>query len=778
MNKVRAALCVVLVGWSCARPALAEVSTVSNDTLVVAFDDSSGRFSLARPGRAPFLSAGTLEGRFTKVEALPADDPVFGHGRRLLLHEQSGARWALELYPTLSFVLLRSQVSNAGKEAVTLQNAPIARFEMDLGKPAGSLRVQGTGGLTTPDQNPGSYLFLTLAEPETRNGVVAGWLTHDRGSGLLFSEVQEGRVQFRARVDYGQLRVPPGKTADLETLAIGFFEDARLGEEQFAAALARRYKIQLPPQLSGYCTWYSDQHGGAGDEKSILELARFANRELKPFGFSFIQIDDQWQDGILTNGPARGFDRVRPTGPYPGGMKPVAEGIQDLGLTAGIWFMPFARNFQDPEYRDRQEWFVRRTDGRPYDTSWGGASLDLTKPEVREHLRSLVRTIHGWGYNYFKMDGLWTGTATEQIYVNDGYKEDHMGNYRPFHDPSVTSVEMMRSGLKLIRDAVGPRVFLSGCNLSQNMRSLSGALGLVDSMRIGPDNGQHWADWRNEIAKNESGSLVTGPIRGTRLYFLHRRVWYNDPDPNYVRTSMPLEQARLIASWVGLSGQFNLNSDWIPALPAERLDILKRILPSHHAVARPVDYFDSPMPSMWLVTDDSVTPPRHVLGLFNWDSTARTIAGEALKAGLDPARTYQAFDFWTKAPLPSFQGRFQFDLPGTSCRVIAIRAASGHPQVLSTSRHVTQGITDLAAEVWDSGSRTLSGESALVAADPYELRIAGLQDGGQVWNATDIELSEAAQSTGVSAKLSREGENLRLILSSPLSQTVRWKIRF
>lgn len=778
MGKTRAALCLILAGWSCVRTAPAEVPAISNETLSVAWDHSTGRFSVARPGSAPFLSSGALEGRFTTVDAAPADDPVFGHGRRLLLHEQSGADSALELYPALPFVLVRSHVRNSGKEIRTLQSAAVARFELNLGKPASGLRVQGTGGLTAPDQNPGGYLFLTLADPETRNGVVAGWLTHDRGSGVLFSEVQEGKVQFRARVDYGQLRVPPGKTAELETLAIGYFEDARLGQEQFAAALARQYKIQLPPQVSGYCTWYSDRHGGAGDEKSIVELARFSARELKPFGFSFVQIDDQWQDGILTNGPARGFDRVRPTGPYPGGMKPVAEAIQDLGLTAGIWFMPFARNYQDPQYRDRQDWFVRRAGGQPYDTSWGGASLDLTNPEVREHLRSLVRTIHGWGYNYFKMDGLWTGTATEQIYVNDGYKEDHIGNHRPFHDPSVTGIEMMRSGLKLIRETVGPRVFLSGCNLSQNMRSLSGALGLVDSMRIGPDNGQHWADWHKEIANNDSGSLVTGPIRGTRLYFLHRRVWYNDPDPNYVRASMPLEQVQLIASWVGVSGQFNLNSDWIPALPPERLDILKRILPSHHAVARPVDYFDSPMPAIWLVTDDSATPPRYLLGLFNWDSSARNIACEAVKAGLDPTRTYQAFDFWAKTPLRSFQGRFQFDLPATSCRVIAIRAASGHPQVLSTSRHVTQGMTDLTAEIWDAGSRTLSGESALVANDPYELRIAGPQDAGQGWAAARVELSKPDQSDGISTKLSPDGEILRVLILSPYSRQVRWRIRF
>lgn len=39
--------------------------------------------------------------------------------------------------------------------------------------------------------------------------------------------------------------------------------------------------------------------------------------ELKPFGFSFVQIDDKWQDGGNSNGPTRGFDRVAPGGGYP-----------------------------------------------------------------------------------------------------------------------------------------------------------------------------------------------------------------------------------------------------------------------------------------------------------------------------------------------------------------------------------------------------------------------------------------------------------------------------
>ena len=349
-------------------------------------------------------------------------------------------------------------------------------------------------------------------------------------------------------------------------------------------------------------------------------LAEFAAKELKPFGFSFIQIDDQWQDGQERNGPARRFMRAKPDGPYPHGMKPVADRFHQLGLTAGIWFLPFASDYQDPEFKDRQDWFAKALDGKPFETPWGNTSLDLTRPEVQAYLAEMVRTIHGWGYNYFKMDGLWTGTATEQIYVNDGYRDDHIGNNAPFHDPRKTNLEAFRDGLRLLRQAAGPEVFFSGCNVSQNMRTLGGCLGLLDSMRIGPDNGHGWGDYRQEIAKNACGSLITGPIRGTRLYFLNGRTWWNDPDPSYVRAAIPIQHARLITSWVALSGQIYLNSDWLPGLPAERLDIIKRTIPAHGATARPVDYFDTIMPRIWLVSDTRQPVRRDVLGLFNWES--------------------------------------------------------------------------------------------------------------------------------------------------------------
>jgi hypothetical protein len=709
-------------------------------------------------------------------------DANFGKGYQIRVSYGKEGLSSLELYPELPFLLIRTELRNSTASAIELRQISAVQFAVDLQTPVNQLRTLGTAGLTFPDKNPGSYLFLTLADPGTRRGVVAGWLTEDRGSGVLFSSVEGAGVRYQARIDYGRLRIAAGSSSRFETLAIGIFDDARVGQELYADALARQYSIKLHPQINGYCTWYCDPHGGAADETSIVQLAEVAARELGPFGFSFIQIDDKWQDGQERNGPARRFYRVKPDGPYPHGLQPVSEKLEKLGLTTGIWFLPFASDWKDPEFKDRQDWFVKRKDGTPYETDWGNTSLDLTQPQVKNYLSELVKTIHSWGINYFKMDGLWTGTATAQIYVNDGYREDHIGDNVPFHNPDVTNIEALRDGLKLLRQAAGPQVFFSGCNLSQNMRSLAGCIGLVDSMRIGPDNGQGWRDYREEIAKNASGSIITGPVRGTRLYFMNGRLWWNDPDPCYVRPSIPLKHAQLITSWVAVSGQFNLNSDWIPGLPAERLDILKRTMPAHGAVARPVDYFDSMMPGVWLVSDSRQVVRRDVLGLFNWDSHDQELGASALKTGLDPIKTYHGFDFWNNTPVRCFSGSFQFDVPAESCRVIAVRPMEGHPVLVSTSRHVTQGMIDVTDENWSASTKLLSGTSQVIANDPYQLRVAGLIEGDKKWELVSASVSDADRAAGVEIAQQplRPDELgwLRVNLRSSASRPIKWMLRF
>jgi hypothetical protein len=689
-----------------------------------------------------------------------AKDAVFGDGQEYEIETYDGGHVNVMLFPGLPFALFRGTLHNSGSEAKVMNRVPLLSIALDLGKPASELKTMGTGGLTAPEKNPGSYAWLAVADPKTGGGVVAGWITHDRASGVLFPKVEDERVTVEARGDYGQLRIKPGERAETETFAIGFFEDARLGLEAWADAVARKYAIKLPRQQSGYCTWYSDKHGGAGDEKSIVELAEFAAKNLKDYGFDYVQIDDKWQAGTSKNGPNRNFTMVKTNGPYAGGMKPPADAIKKLGLVPGIWFMPFAGTHGDPYFKD--EWFVKKADGSPYDTAWGGTCLDMTQPGARDHLKEVVTTLAtDWGYTFFKMDGLWTGTGTKQIYVNSGYKEDGMGD-AVFADPDKSNIEAFRDGLKLVREVAGRDVFFLGCCAPQNMRSFTAAFGLVDAMRIGPDNGGNWKGWAG-----------VSPVFATRNYFLNGRIWYNDPDPVYVRQNVALNDVKTMCSWTAIAGTLNASSDWLPELTSDRIDVLRRTMPSHgNPTARPVDFFENDPAKIWLLTDDRSGVRRTVVALYNWGKENQSFDVSLTQLGLDPEKDYIAFDFWGDAFVPPFCGSLKCDVIPHGCRILSIRPASSAPQLISTSRHVTQGIVDVIGEKWDAAKQTLSGTSRVVANDPYELRVT--VPAGDSWVAKEA----TASGSLAGPEIKQDGPRVRVKLTGGKSGEIRWSVKF
>jgi hypothetical protein len=701
---------------------------------------------------------------------------VFGKGKSIKINKADSGYYSLELYPDRPFLVINGAIKNRNNETVDIPSISPARFKLDLGKTVNELKTLGTGGLIEPDKNPGSYVFLTVVDPKTRNGVVAGWLTNEKGSGVILSEVKDNEIILKSQIDYGHFIIPPDKSENLETLMIGYFSDSRLGEELLADAIAKQNKIKMKPRSAVYCTWYSEKNNGAGSERSTMELTDFVKKNLKSFGLETIQIDDLWQGGEKINGPCRGFDRVDPKGGYPNGMSKIAKYIKDAGLKAGIWWLPFARNHTAAEYKDKQKWFAYRDNGKPYETYWGGTSLDLTNPEVLNHVSKFAKNLKGWGYNYFKMDGLWTGTVTEHVYINDGYKNDTMGNCLPLMNRNKTQIEAFRDGLKTLRTAVGSDQFFSGCSISQNMRTFGASMGLVDAMRIGPDN------------NHDGRGILTGVIRGARLYFLNGRVWWNDPDPVLMREISPnntdknvrgvrgnINNAKMLPSWVALTGAFYLSSDWLPDLPKERLEIMKRCMTPHNAISRPVDAFDREIASIWLTTDKRSGVERNVIGIFNWDTIPQRFGSSTVWAGLEKNKTYYAFDFWANKPISDISNSFEYELPARTCKVIALRAKENHPVVVSTSRHVTQGIVDLKREEWKDG--VLSATSEVIGGDDYEVRIAGLADSSN-WSLKDLKI--LGDNKNVTIKASPQTENgwLRILISAKKDCIVRWQARF
>lgn len=602
--------------------------------------------------------------------------------------------------------------------------------------------AQGTGGLTAVDGHSGSFSYLAVAEPRSRRGVVAAWLTNLSASGIVGSCFDaDGRVVLRPFAEYGRMLLPPGSALKRDTFVIGAFDDCRLGLETYADTVARRFDIVLPGQISGYTTWYSDRYGysdrsenrngcGAGTAESTLRFAEAAEK-LRAFGFGYFQIDDFWQDGKFRNStPARTFCRVDPTGPYKDGFKPVTAALAEKGIRTGIWYMPFAGLSYDEYWFDKSNLFVRAVadvkkppkrikgksivaglkKGAPYETVWGGTCIDMTKPESRAYLASLTSTMtHEWGMRFIKFDGMWTAMACDLLGGNT-WRNDHF-DLAEYADPTKSNIEAFRLGCEVIRGSAAPGTFILACNLAQNPRSLAASYGLVDAMRVGGDNGP---------IDMFPGRYLAGPLDGTPRYFLNGRVWYNDPDPVYVRDAVPVGRARTFATWSALAGVLYNFSDWLPDLSAGRVEILKRTMAPHGVLTvRPIDFFERTLANAWVLEKGD----RRIFGLYNW-STNETLKIDypAAYAGLDPDKTYVGFDFWNGRFTKPFKGSLCAEIPADDCRVIACTPLADRPVLVSTSRHVASPVIDVTGEKWDGRTKTLSGTSKTVRGDAYELR--------------------------------------------------------
>lgn len=680
--------------------------SIENAFLRFTLDRASGAYTLeAKAAGAPDCT-GSLDGMVTDDTADVRTDTI--------ACTSGGRSYTFTLDAEAPFLLVSVFRASVAPEVLSGSlETPVflPRFDATLNE----IRLLGCDGLTEGTPARASYTFLAAAGTGGRGGVVAGWLTQNRASGIVLSETVEGKAALYGRAEYGLPRHLPGPDDPVEVFAVGLFADPLDGLEAYGTALARTNGIVLDkPIPSGYCTWYSDPHGGASDEKHLAELADFWAANLAPYGFDIIQIDDRWQAGRMrpkaSSGPRLGFLAHHPKGPYRNGMKSAADPIRTLGMTPGLWFIPFAGDPENEPAASHPEWFVKTASGDPYYVYWAGWSLDMTHPGARAYLTQVTHRITDeWGFKYIKVDGLWAGMATTCLYPEPEYREDDLGG-AVFDDPNKTNIEAYRDGLALLREAAGNDVFILGCNIAQNMRTLGASIGGLDGMRVGRDIGANW------------DHILPCVEMGSRLYFLHNRVWYNDPDCLMLREPLTLDQARAWASWIAVTGQMNLVSEWLPGLPPERLDLVKRSMPNHGMHARPLDLFETPTPRTWLLSKGEGTGARHVLALFNWDAGKEAEIRVPLDAiGNGP---FFCFEYWSNIPVAPASETLECTLPPASCKVVALRPVVDHPCVLSTSRHITQGMIDFEEEYWDAATRTLSGVSRVVGGDPYDVHIA------------------------------------------------------
>lgn len=105
----------------------------------------------------------------------------FGKCMTMSLHDSGGriTGTTFTLWEDLPFLAIETHIENKGREPLILNKLPV--FQATFASiPAEKLKLLGTGGLQKPGKQVGSYMWLAAADPETRHGIVAGFLTTER----------------------------------------------------------------------------------------------------------------------------------------------------------------------------------------------------------------------------------------------------------------------------------------------------------------------------------------------------------------------------------------------------------------------------------------------------------------------------------------------------------------------------------------------------------------------------------------------------------------------
>ena len=442
----------------------------------------------------------------------------------------------------------------------------------------------------------------------------------------------------------------------------------------------------LPP--SGWCTWY--YYYQQINENEVRQNTRWISENLKDYGAQYVQIDDGWQG----TGRVDTRDWTNVSDKFPGGMDKLAAYIKSMGLTPGIWIAPHGQS-NDAVIKNLPAIFLRKPDGTSASETWEGRYLvDPSNPESQKYMKDLFTKLASWGYEYFKIDG-------QPVVVGEyKTKKSFMKN------PSDDTVALYRETLESIRAAIGPRRYLLGC-----WGMPIEGVGIMNGSRTGGDVVLDWA-----------GGFMLALRTTMQNYYLHNVAWYTDPDTMLVRSPLTIDQARAWATLQGLTGQAIMGSDRLMDLSEERVELLRRIYPA--VDVRPLDLFPAERNKHILdLKINHLGRSYDVVGLFNYDETkSEQITLDWKDLGLPENTPVHVYDFWNNEYLGSWENGITFNLPPTSCRVFTLMPSTDKVQLISTSRHITQGWVDLAALDRNDAANSFTGKSNVVRNDPYELR--------------------------------------------------------
>ena len=449
--------------------------------------------------------------------------------------------------------------------------------------------------------------------------------------------------------------------------------------------------FKTPPV--GWMTWYAVKFDAS--EKTVLENARFQAEKLKDYGANTIWVDWEWYHDAIPSDRTDGVNSLM-CDPvmYPNGMKYVADEIRKLGLVPSIW-IGFTHEPGPNKYTEKYPEMVLAE----YHTWCGYYFYDYTNPHyLNEYLPEALNQVHEWGYDAVKFDVL-----PSSMLVNDMF-------YDRMYDPTQTTYEAYRNMLLKTREVLGKDMYMLSCS-GATQPSVLWASDIFDAARIGDDI----FTWEENI-KN------LGRIQ--EFYPLHNVQLHVDADNVVIREEFNnFEQAKSRAVSISLLGLPFTFGDDFKVLDDARVDLLRRSLPiidMHPMDLKPADFNNEDMLINLNVSKDY--EEYTVSGVFNLKDSDESRVIDIDKDLHLAEGKYLVYDYFRNEFLGIFDKEINLDLVPYEVRVLALRPYTARPQVVSTSRHITQGAAEIKAMAFENN--TISITADLVANDRlYKFRL-------------------------------------------------------
>jgi alpha-galactosidase len=365
-------------------------------------------------------------------------------------------------------------------------------------------------------------------------------------------------------------QLKPGETIRYEQIVLRRAGDWIDLLNQFGAAIAEENGITKlkPVDYKGWATW--DYYGQVFSAEDIYGNMDRLNK-LYPEA-NLIQIDGGW----WTN---RGdYQSVR-TNLLPGGIKAIVTRITSEGKIPGLHFDGFRADAKSEIYKTHPEYFLHDQDGKviseggnPPDEPKGNIYFDYSHPGARAYIAECIRNMkENWGVRYFKVDFMRYGLKNDMLGKN---KKDTVTKA---YDPTITSVERFRLGMKTMREAMGPDIYFLGCSAV-----FGPCIGFVDGMRTGGDISPRFEAFPERSLANLGHFYLSGKVfNGDADYLTFREAADEDDkvskSKNKSGGSVTLNEAQMWADFNKLYGNCRLQSDNLMTLRPERQALVKEV---------------------------------------------------------------------------------------------------------------------------------------------------------------------------------------------------------